>query len=146
MYVQEVLSGKGSEVYKVSPEASVFDAISEMADRNVGALLVMEHGRLEGIISERDYRNKVILMGRTSKQTRVKEIMTYNVFWVKPEESIENCMAIMTQKKIRHLPVLDAGENVLGVISIGDLVKAIIDQQELEINDMRSYISGSYPG
>ncbi|MEX0773036.1 MAG: CBS domain-containing protein [Balneolales bacterium] len=146
MHVQEVLSKKGPDIYKISPDASVFDAISGMADHNVGALLVMDQGRLEGIISERDYRNKVILKGRTSRQTQVKEIMTSNLLWVIPEETIENCMAIMTQKKIRHLPVLDSSENVIGIISIGDLVKAIIDQQEIELNDMKNYIAGSYPG
>lgn len=146
MQVQDILSKKGREVYNISPDETVYNAISAMADLNIGALLVMENGRLEGIISERDYRNKVILQGRTSKQTQVKEIMTSRVFWVLPEESIDNCMLIMTQKKIRHLPVLDKDDNVLGVISIGDLVKSIIDKQEMEINDMKNYIAGSYPG
>ncbi|MEX0686321.1 MAG: CBS domain-containing protein [Balneolales bacterium] len=146
MIVQEILSSKNGEVFHIAPEASVFEAISEMADRNVGALLVMQRGDLVGIISERDYRNKVILKGRTSKQTQVKEIMTTNVLWVSPSDTIDNCMAIMTQKKIRHLPVLDASNNVQGVISIGDLVKSIIDMQEIEINDMKNYITGSYPG
>ena len=146
MVVQDLLAGKSNEVFHVAPDASVFDAISEMAAHNVGALLVMKRGELVGIISERDYRNKVILKGRTSKQTPVEDIMTSNVFWVSPHDTIESCMAIMTEKKIRHLPVLDESESVLGVISIGDLVKSIIDRQELEIADMKNYIAGSYPG
>lgn len=146
MRVQEILSKKGTDIFHVHPNASVFDAISLMANHDVGALLVMDKGKLMGIISERDYRNKVILKGRTSKETQVKAIMTSSLFWVLPEESIENCMAIMTQKKIRHLPVLSSSGDVVGVISIGDLVKSIIDQQEIEINDMKNYIAGKYPG
>ncbi|MEX0928061.1 MAG: CBS domain-containing protein [Balneolales bacterium] len=146
MIVQEILAKKGSEVYHTTPDTSVFDAISLMAAHDVGALIVMKKNRLKGIISERDYRNKVILMGRTSKQTPVKDIMTSNVLCVSPDETIEKCMGIMTTHKIRHLPVLTRDKKLAGIISIGDLVKSIIDKQEIEITDMKNYIAGSYPG
>ena len=144
MLVQDILLKKGNDVIHIDPEATVFDAISKMSERNVGALLVMEHDKLAGIISDKDYRNKVILKGRTSKETRVKEIMTSDLITVTGREYMETCMAIMTEKKIRHLPVLD-GDKLVGIISIGDLVKAIIDRQKEEINDLKKYISGSYP-
>lgn len=145
MKVRDILSKKGSEVYHVTPETTVFDAISKMAELNIGALLVMEKGNLKGIISERDYRNKVILKGRTSKETRVEEIMTEEVFCVTPDDKVDTCMAIMTEKKFRHLPVIE-NDSVAGVVSIGDLVKTIIDKQNVEIKNLRSYITGKYPG
>jgi len=144
MLVQEILLKKGNEVIHIEPEATVFDAISKMSERNVGALLVMENEKVIGIISDKDYRNKVILKGRTSKETQVKEIMTSNLITVSGREYMETCMAIMTEKKIRHLPVMD-GDRLEGIISIGDLVKAIIDRQKGEINELKKYISGSYP-
>ncbi len=145
MLVSNILQSKGNEVYHTSPESTVYEAIKLMSDKGIGALLVMENGDLRGIISERDYRDKVILKGRTSKTTAVKEIMTSDVYWVPPNESIKKCMALMTEKKFRHLPVLDEGE-VVGVISIGDLVKQIISEQKVEIKHLKSYIVGSYPG
>ncbi|MEX0994346.1 MAG: CBS domain-containing protein [Balneolaceae bacterium] len=145
MKVRDILSKKGSEVYHVTPETTVFDAISKMAELNIGALLVMEKGNLKGIISERDYRNKVILKGRTSKKTRVEEIMTEEVFCVTPDDKVDTCMAIMTEKKFRHLPVIE-NDSVAGVVSIGDLVKTIIDKQHVENKNLRSYITGKYPG
>lgn len=145
MKVRDILSKKGSKIYHIQLETSVYDAISKMADYNIGALLVMEEGELKGIISERDYRNKVILKGRTSKATRVKEIMTEEVYSVHPDDKVDTCMAIMTEKKFRHLPVVE-NNSVVGVISIGDLVKSIIDKQHVEIKDLRSYITGKYPG
>jgi len=144
MLVKEILSKKGDNIIHVSPDTTVFDAIKLMSDHNIGALLVMNGEKLKGIISERDYRNKVILKGRTSKETKVHEIMTSEVLCVKPEEKIENCMAIMTGQKIRHLPVIKH-QKVVGIISIGDLVKAIIDRQKVEIKDLRDYITGTYP-
>jgi len=144
MLVNEILSRKGDNIIHVSPDITVFDAIKLMADHNIGALLVMTGNELKGIISERDYRNKVILKGRTSKQTAVHEIMTSQVYTVEPNERIENCMAIMTERKIRHLPVVK-NRKVVGIISIGDLVKAIIDRQKVVIKDLTAYISGSYP-
>ncbi len=145
MQVSDILSQKGAVIHQIGPDATVFDAISLMSRENVGALLVMTGGRLQGIISERDYRNKVILKGRLSKQTHVKTIMTRDVFCVTPDETLENCMAIMTAKKIRHLPVMTK-DTVVGVISIGDLVKAIIDKQQVEIKHLQHYIAGTYPG
>lgn len=144
MQVSKLLSQKGNDVYSVQPEDTVYNAIFKMSELNVGALLVMKASKLVGIISERDYRNKVILEGRTSKSTEVKEIMTPNVVCVKPTDSVNLCMQLMTEKKIRHLPVLD-GDRVLGVISIGDVVKTVIENQKVEIDSLRDYISGGYP-
>ncbi|MDX1639238.1 MAG: CBS domain-containing protein [Balneolaceae bacterium] len=146
MQVRNILHSKGNTVYSIKPESTVFDAIKLMSEKGIGALLVIDENRdLCGIISERDYRDKVILKGRTSKTTEVKEIMTPDVYWVTPDESIKKCMALMTEKKFRHLPVLEEGE-VVGVISIGDLVKQIISDQKVEINHLKNYIVGSYPG
>lgn len=147
MIVQDILSKKGDVVYHISPDATVFEAIKKMEDHDIGALLVMkdDHDQLEGIISDKDYRNKIILKGRTSKETLVKEIMTSKLFTVTARDSIENCMAIMTEKRIRHLPVMNDDNKVVGIISIGDTVKSIIDRQKIEISDLRHYISGSYP-
>lgn len=145
MKVKDLLNEKGAEVYSTSPDETVYNAISKMADLNIGALLVMEgENQLTGIISERDYRNKVILKGRTSKSTKVREIMTDKVIRVEPEDSINLCMQLMTEKKIRHLPVV-AQKRVVGVISIGDVVKTIIKSQKGEIDSLRDYIGGGYP-
>lgn len=145
MNVRDILNKKGMDVYYVPPETTVYDAIYKMSEHNIGALLVMSGDHMEGIVSERDYRNKVILKGRTSKETSVWEIMSSNVFCVSPEESIEGCMTLMTEQKFRHLPVVLDNGKVVGMISIGDLVKAIIDKQKVEIRYLRSYISGNYP-
>lgn len=144
MLVSEILRDKGTEVYSVGPESTVYDAIADMADKNIGALLVLEGMKLHGIISERDYRNKVILKGRRSKTTKVRDIMTRDVICVSPDDTIKTCMALMTEHKIRHLPVMKKNK-VDGVVSIGDLVKAIISKQEGEIHDLKNYISGDYP-
>ncbi len=144
MFVRNILQSKGSKVYHITPDSTVYEAIKLMSEKKIGALLVMEEDELCGIISERDYRDKVILKGRTSKTTAVKEIMTSNVYWVSPDESIKKCMALMTEKKIRHLPVLEH-EEVIGVISIGDIIKQIISEQKVEIDHLKNYITGSYP-
>jgi len=146
MKVQDILNQKGSTVYSITPDATVYDAVSKMSKLEVGALLVMEGDSLVGIISERDYRDKVILKGRTSRDTKVIEIMTKDLITVTPDDKVKLCMQHMTDKKIRHLPVLE-GNKVAGVISIGDMVKAIIDSQKNEIESMREYISsgGNYP-
>lgn len=147
MQVKEILNQKGRDIYSVKPNETVYDAIAKMAEHNIGALLVMENKKLEGIISERDYRNKVILKGRTSKETPVKDIMTDKVIRVNSSDTVNLCMQLMTQEKIRHLPVME-NEQVVGVISIGDVVKTVIASQKSEINSLRSYIGsgGGYPG
>lgn len=145
MTVKDILNRKGSTVYFVHPNETVYDAIKKMADLNIGALLVLDDGKVKGIISERDYRNKVILKGRTSASTPVKDIMVKQVFCVNSSDSINLCMQLMTEKKIRHLPVLNNGD-LAGIISIGDVVKSVIEDQKIEINSLRNYIAGSYPG
>jgi CBS domain-containing protein len=138
--VRDILESKGHEVWSIDPSASVYDAMKVMADKGVGALLVMEGGKLVGIISERDYARKVILQGRSSRTTAVHEIMTARVAYAEPEQNIEECMAVMTEKRIRHLPFMEAGE-VRGVISIGDLVKSIIAEQKFIIEQLERYIT-----
>jgi CBS domain-containing protein len=144
MRIDKILANKKTAIIHIAPDDTVFEAIKKMAEYNIGALLVLEHGRLSGIISERDYRNKVILMGRTSKDTLVKEIMTSKVIFVSPEFTVDNCLSIMTSHKIRHLPVLENESDVVGVVSIGDLVKAVIEEKTHEIEDLKSYITGGY--
>jgi CBS domain-containing protein len=139
--VKDILKVKGYDVWSVTPNASVYDAVKLMADKGIGALLVIEGGKLTGIISERDYARKVILQGRASKTTEVQEIMTSRVAYTQPEQNVEECMAIMTEKRIRHLPVIDEGR-LIGIVSIGDLVKSIIDEQKFIIQQLERYITG----
>lgn len=139
--VAHLLDTKGHAVWSIAPEASVFDAIKLMAEKEVGALVVVEGERLAGIVSERDYARKVILRGRSSSETAVREIMTDKVFYVHPEQTVEECMALMTAKRIRHLPVL-RGDRLDGIVSIGDLVKALIAEREVRIQQLESYITG----
>lgn len=139
--VSDILQTKGFEKWAVQPETTVYDALSLMADKDIGALLVLDNDRLVGIFSERDYARKVILEGKSSKITPVKDIMSTKVYFVSPEQTIEECMALMTSKHIRHLPVM-RDERVQGVISIGDVVKAIISDQEFTIDQLERYISG----
>ncbi len=138
--VNQLLANKGRQVYSIHPESSVFEAVQMMADREVGALVVMDGEQLVGILSERDYARKVILQGRSSRETPVRDIMSSRVFSAAPDWSIEQCMAVMTEKRIRHLPVQQAGEMV-GMISIGDLIKVIIDDQEFVIRQLENYIT-----
>ena len=137
--VRQMLQGKGESVHAVSPRASVLDAIKLMAEKGIGALVVMEENRLAGMVSERDYARKVILLGRSSQDTAVQEIMSSRVITVHPEQTAEECMALMTAHRIRHLPVLDGGK-LAGVLSIGDLVKEVIADREETIKQLESYI------
>jgi len=138
--IKQVLQGKGHDVWSIGPEASVLDALAMMADKEVGALAVTDAGKLVGVVTERDYARKVVLQGRSSESTKIKEIMTSRVAYTRPEQSVEECMAVMTDKRIRHLPVMD-GERLLGMISIGDLVKSIIEEQQQVIEQLEQYIS-----
>src|SRR5947208_9102610 len=140
--VTQLLRTKGQQVLSVAPDIPVFEALEVMADKNVGALLVVEGERLVGVFSERDYARKVILKGKSSKETLVREIMSSHVLYVRPEQTIEDCMALMTGKRVRHLPVLDEEQRVIGVISIGDVVKDIISEQEFMIEQLQNYITG----
>ena len=139
--VRDILKHKGSEVFSVRPDDTVFDSLQLMADKGVGALLVMDGDKLVGIVTERDYARKVILEGKSSRTSSVDEVMTRRVLCASPERTVDECMALMTDKRARHLPVLDHKE-VVGVISIGDLVKAMISEQQVLIDQLQHYISG----
>lgn len=139
--VRDVLQAKGNDCWSIGPDESVYDAMKIMAEKEIGALLVIEKDKLVGIISERDYARKVILQGRSSKTTAVREIMTARVAYADMAMGVEECMAVMTEKRIRHLPVIDK-EQLCGVISIGDLVKSIIAEQKFIIEQLERYITG----
>jgi CBS domain-containing protein len=141
--VRQLLEAKGSAVHAISPEASVYDALKLMAERNVGALAVTEGPRLVGLVSERDYARKVVLLGRVSKDTPVRDIMTSEVVCVDPSQGVDDCMALMTERHFRHLPVLEEGR-LVGIISIGDVVKSILDHQQFTIQQLEHYIVGSH--
>ena len=143
--VSDLLKSKGHQVWSVIPDQAVYDALKLMADKNIGALLVLEGDRLIGIFSERDYARKVILKGKTSKNIPVKEIMSSEVVYVRPEQTIEDCMVLMTDRHIRHLPVLE-GKQLVGMISIGDVVGSIIFEQGFEIKQLETYITGLLHG
>jgi len=143
--ISSLLHQKTSALWTVTPETTVFDAIKLMAEKNIGALPVLAAGRIVGIFTERDYTRKVALLGKTSKETRVREVIAAELTTVSPDDSVEDCMRLMTEKRVRHLPVLEGG-NTVGIISIGDLVNWIISTQNAHIEQMEQYIAGGVAG
>lgn len=139
--ISSILEEKGSTIHSITPQASVFEALTLMAEVNVGALVVMENDRIAGIISERDYARKVVLAGKTSLETKVSDIMSSNVISTSPEQTVDDAMAVMTNSGIRHLPVVQQ-DQLIGLVSIGDLVKAVISSQQIIIQQLESYIKG----
>jgi CBS domain-containing protein len=139
--IRQLLASKGYEVWSTGPEDTVYDALKLMAEKNIGALLVLDSGKIVGIVSERDYARKVILKGKASAKTPVSEIMTSDLVTVEPQMSVKKALSLMTDRHIRHLPVLEEGQ-LAGIVSIGDLVKTIIAEQELFISQLESYIAG----
>ena len=142
--VSALLHHKGSAIWSVTPETTIFEAIKIMADKNIGALLLMSGDRLAGVFTERDYTRKVALQGKTSRDTPVREVVSTEVISVSPNHSVEECMKLMTEHRVRHLPVVE-GDKVVGLVSIGDLVNWIISTQSAHIDQMEQYISGGYP-
>ena len=138
--VAEILRDKGSEVWSVSPDDVILEAMKIMATKRVGALLVMNEGKLVGILSERDYARKVALEGRSSRESKVSEIMSHKVLCARPNQTVQECMALMSDKRARHLPILDH-KKLVGIVSIGDLVKSIIAEQQFEIESLQYYIT-----
>ena len=141
--IAQLLNAKGKQIWSVEPKATIFQALEIMSEKGIGALLVMEDGKLKGIFSERDYARKVILKGKSSKETPVGELMTKKVFYIDPQKTINDCMAMMTAKRIRHVPVIEDNK-VMGVVTIGDVVNQIISEQEVTINHLENYITGSH--
>ena len=141
--VKELLREKGSQVWTNAPQATVYEALELMAAKNIGSLVVVEHGDVAGMFTERDYARKVSLKGRSSKTTTVGELMTPDVLYVSPADTIENCMALMTEKRLRHLPVMESGK-LAGVVSIGDIVKVVISEREFTIRELERYITGGH--
>lgn len=142
--IDAVLHLKGHDVWSVSPDQTVFEAIRLLAEKNVGALLVMEKGALVGMLSERDYTRKIAIKGKSSRETLVREIMSTNLFTVTPRHTVQECMCLMNDQRVRHLPVID-NDRVVGVVSIGNLVNWIISAQDAAIGHLEDYISGKYP-
>jgi CBS domain-containing protein len=141
--VGEILKSKGREIWSIPPGESVYKALEMMAEKNIGALLVTDKGNLVGIFSERDYARKVILKGRASRDTTVSELMTQSVFYLSPANTLEDCMALMSSKHIRHLPILDNGV-LLGLVTLGDVVKRIISEQKFTISELEKYVTDGY--
>lgn len=139
--IREMIKEKGAKIWFVTPETTVYDALSLMSDKSIGAVLVLESGSLKGIMSERDYARKIILKGKSSREVPVSEIMSTKVVYIDIDTDIEECMALMISKRIRHLPVYDT-DKLAGIISIGDVVKALIDEKEVVINELENYITG----
>jgi len=140
--VRRMLQEKGNQIWYVAPESTVYDALKLMAEKEIGALLVMDGDELAGIFSERDYARKVVLKGKTSRDTAVKEVMSPKIYYVSPQYTAEECMSLMLDKRIRHLPVYE-NQKLIGIVSIGDVVKAVIDGKDWEITELANYITGS---
>jgi CBS domain-containing protein len=141
--VRDILNAKDNKIQSISPKATVYEALEKMSEKQIGALMVMENNKVVGIISERDYARKIILQGKTSKETLVKEVMSSNLFSVTPDTSLEDAMVLMTGKHVRHLPVFEKN-NFVGIISIGDVVKLVISNKDFLINQLSNYIGGKY--
>ena len=141
--IAQLLNTKGDQIWSIEPKATIFEALEIMSEKGIGALLVMEDGKLTGIFSERDYARKVILKGKSSKETPVGELMSKKVFYIDSQKTINDCMAMMTAKRIRHVPVIEDNQ-VMGIITIGDVVNQIISEQEVTINHLENYITGSH--
>ncbi|HUX11850.1 MAG TPA: CBS domain-containing protein [Spirochaetia bacterium] len=142
VFVRGLLQSKGADIWSVTPETLVYDALRLMADKNIGAVIVRDaSGGMQGIFSERDYARKIVLKGRNSRDTHISEVMTKRVFYVEPNQKVDECMALMTAEHIRHMPVLEDGK-LIGVISIGDVVKSVISKQEFLIEQLEHYIMG----
>lgn len=141
--VNDILRTKGNVVWSVSPNTTVLEALKLMAEKDIGAVMVIDMGKLVGIFSERDYARRVVLEGKASKDTSVEQVMSRKVLFISPEQTTDHCMMLMTDKRVRHLPVLTENEKLLGVISIGDVVKAIISEQEYVIEQLERYITGT---
>ena len=141
--VEKVLRAKGREAWHIAPQATVYEALQLMSEKEIGSILVLEEGEVVGIFTERDYARKLILKGKFSKDTAVRELMTQDVLYVEPQNTIEDCMVLMTKNRVRHLPVMDNGK-LAGIVSLGDMVKHIISEQESTIAQLEKYITGSY--
>ena len=141
--IEQLLNNKDNQIWSVEPKTSIFEALKIMSDKEIGALLVLEDEKLVGIFSERDYARKVILKGKSSKNTHVGELMTKKVLYIDPEQTINDCMTIMTDKHIRHLPVIE-NDKVIGIVTIGDVINQIISEQEYTIQHLENYITGTY--
>lgn len=141
--IKELLKKKSGDIWSISPQASVYQALELMAQKDVGALLVIENDKLVGIFSERDYARKIILKGKASKETSVSELMTKSVYYVTPDNTLEDAMALMTSKQIRHLPIMNQGK-LSGIVTLGDVVKKIISEQKLTIDELENYVTGGY--
>lgn len=142
--INQLLQNKGFQVWSVSPDATVLEALKTMAEKNIGAIIVLESdGTVCGIFSERDYARKVVLDGRSSEKTLVRDVMTGEVYYVRPQDSVDRCMALMSEKRFRHVPVLNDDEALVGIISIGDVVRTIISEQKLLINHLEDFITGT---
>jgi len=139
--IRQILEKKGNQIHSVTPETTVYDTLNLMADKNIGAVLVLDEGRLVGIMSERDYARKVVLKGKFSKEIPVNEIMSSNVICIEPDQTIKNTQAVMIQKRIRHLPVMEE-DNLVGLVSIGDIVNAVLDDNKFMIDQLVTYITG----